>query len=393
MGSRIGSSALDVHASPKWGATPPLTSAGLRAVFDAAPELTVGVEEELMLVDPERLDLFPAAEWVLNAIDGDDRYHRELRASQLEIVTRVCSTAADACRELSSARRELVSALGNDAHILCAGTHPTSRAWGDITPLDRYRAIADEYTWAANRSLVCGLHVHVAVGGGERSLAVYNAMRSFLPELGALAANSPYFEGADTGLSSIRPYLNKAFPRAGVPPAFESWETVASFVEWGRRGGLFPDASHFWWDLRLHPQHGTVELRVADAQTAVEDASAMVAVVHCLAAWLARRFDAGERLPIHDSYRINENAWRGLRYGVRGTLVDLDTGDAEPTRDRLARLLDELDPIATEFGCADEVAGARTLIGGNGADRQRYVFERDGMDGLVRWLVEQTEAA
>jgi carboxylate-amine ligase len=222
---------------------------------------------------------------------------------------------------------------------------------------------------------------------------VYNALRSRLPELGALAANSPFFEGADTGLCSMRPYLNKAFPRAGVPPAFESWEAFAAFVAWGRRGGLFPDPSHFWWDLRLHPVHGTIELRVADAQTLVADATALTALVHCLVASLARRWDTGEQLEVHDAYRINENAWRGLRYGVRGTLVDLDSGEVEPTRDRLTRLLDELEPIATELGCSDELSGARTLVVGNGADRQRYVSEREGMDGLRRWLVEQTEAA
>jgi glutamate---cysteine ligase / carboxylate-amine ligase len=389
----MGSGALDVHASPEWDATPALTAASLRAVFDAAAELTVGVEEEMMLVDPEGYELMPVVESVLLQIGRDDRYHRELRSSQLEIVTRVCSTAADACRELAGARRDLVSMLDGRVRLLCAGTHPSSRAWGDISDGSRYRAIADEYTWAANRSLVCGLHVHVAVGGADRSLAVYNALRSYLPELGALAANSPFFEGQDTGLSSIRPYLNKAFPRAGVPPAFASWEDFAAFASWGRRGGLFPDPTHFWWDLRLHPLHGTVELRVADAQTAVADATAITALVQCLVASLARRWDAGERLEIHDAYRINENAWRGLRYGVRGTLVGLETGEVEPTRDRLARLVEELQPIAIELGCRDELSGARTLIAGNGAERQRYVSARDGMDALTRWLVSETEAA
>ena len=385
-------SLYEIDVPPSWETTAPLDAAGLREVFDAATELTVGVEEELLLVDPERLDLAPQIDAVLDRLGGDGRYHRELRACQLEIVTPVCSTAAEACRELSDARRSLISSLDGSVRILSAGTHPSSRAWGDVTGAARYKAIADEYTWAANRSLVCGLHVHVAVGGAERSLAVYNALRSFLPELGALAANSPYFEGNDTGLCSMRPYLNKAFPRAGVPPAFDTWEDYASFVDWGRRGGLFPDPSHFWWDLRLHPVHGTIELRVADAQTAVEDSTAVAAVSHCLIALLAERWEAKEPLPVHDAYRINENAWRGLRYGVRGTLVDLDTGDVEPTRDRLARLLDELEPVAARLDCVDELAGARTLLGGNGAARQRYVFERQGMQGLVRWLVEQTEA-
>jgi len=389
----MGSRGFEVHQSPAWEATPALSAAALRAVFDAAPELTVGVEEEMLLVDPEGFELAPVIEAVLADVGGDERYHRELRASQVEIVTRVCSTAADACRELAAARVDLVGLLGGRVRLLCAGTHPSSRAWGDISADSRSRAIADEYTWAANRSLVCGLHVHVAIGGAERSLAVYNGLRSLLPELGALTANSPFFEGTDTGLCSMRPYLNKAFPRAGVPPAFASWEEFADFVAWGRRGGLFPDATHFWWDMRLHPVYGTIELRVADAQTAVADATAIVALVQCLAASLAQRWDAGERLTVHDAYRINENAWRGLRYGVRGTLVDLDTSEVEPTRERLTRLVDELEPTAIELGCLDELSGARTLIAGNGADRQRYVVGREGLDALPRWLVEQTEAA
>src|SRR5829696_7755299 len=266
----MGLGAFDVQGSPVWEATPALSASTLRAVFDEAPELTVGVEEEMMLVDPDRFDVAPVVEGVLADLRGDDRYRRELAA----------------------ARRELVRTLEGRVRLLCAGTHPTTRVWGDISGDSRYRAIADEYTWAANRSLVCGLHVHVAAGGAERSLAVYNALRSLLPEVGALTANSPFFEGNDSGLCSMRPYLNKAFPRAGVPPAFASWEDFAAFTAWGRRGGLFPDPSHFWWDMRLHPKHGTIELRVADAQTLVADATAITALVQCLVASLARRWDA-----------------------------------------------------------------------------------------------------
>jgi carboxylate-amine ligase len=222
---------------------------------------------------------------------------------------------------------------------------------------------------------------------------VYNAARSYLPELGALAANSPFFDGHDSHLASARRSLMGAFHRSGVPPAFRTWEDFAAFVEWGRRGRLFPDASHFWWELRPHARYGTVELRAADTQTRVEDALAVAVVFQSLAAWLAERHDAGETLPVHDTVRIEENAWRSMRYGVRGWMVDLEDGEPAPARERIGRLLDELEPVAERLGGADGLRTARALLLDNGAERQRYVEAAEGLDGLVRWLARETVAS
>jgi carboxylate-amine ligase len=376
---------------PAWEPTPPLTVARCLAAFEHDHAYTVGVEEELMLVDPRTLDLAPAIDEVLALVGTDGRYFRELRSAQIETVTPVCATAADACRELGHARGDLVRRLDHRYRLLASGTHPTSTRHGEITEAERYRQIADEYAWAATRSLVCGLHVHVAVAGADRALAVHNALRSYLPELAALSANSAYIEGTDTGMASVRPKLNEVYPRSGVPPAFRSWEELVRFVDWGRTGGLFPDPSHFWWDLRLHPVHGTIEMRVADAQTLVDDSTAFVAVVQALVAMLADRYDAGDPLPEHETYRITENAWRAHRYGVHGWIVDLDTGRRVPTRERLAEILDTVEPYAERFDGVEGVRSARTLLAGNGADRQRYVAEREGLGGLTRWLVRETE--
>ena len=346
-----------------------------------------------MLLDPESYELAPAIDEVLPLLGSDTRFVRELRPCQIEAVTRICLTAADAARELAAARRDLIDALGGRYRLLACGTHPFSTAWGEVTDAQRYREIADEYTWAAQRSLACGLHVHVAVGGADRALAVFNALRSYLPELAALGANSAFFEGRDTGMSSVRPKLNEAFPRSGVPPAFASWAELVRFNDWGRAGGLFPDPSHFWWELRPNVVHGTLEVRVTDTQTRVEDAGAIVALVQALVAWLAERFDAGERLPSHETYWITENAWRAHRHGVRGRLVDLETGAPEPTRERLERLLTELEPVAARFDALEHVSAARALLVGNGADRQRYVREREGLDGLTRRLVAETASS
>ncbi len=185
--------------------------------------------------------------------------------------------------------------------------------------------------------LTCGLHVHVAVGGAERALAVYNALRSYLPEIIALAANAPIFRGEDSGLATVRPKLNQVWPRAGVPPAFASWRDVAAFTRWAREGGAMPDESHQWWDLRLRPRYGTIEIRAADVQTRLEDSATVAALVQSLVYDLASRYDAGEPLPVDPGERIIENAWLATRDGVNGWLIDLATGARVETGRATAR--------------------------------------------------------
>src|SRR5581483_4908140 len=192
-------------------------------------------------------------------------------------------------------------------------THPFSARWDDVARGDRYAAIAHEYAWAVKGSVPAGLHVHVAVAGADRALALYNALRGYLPDLQALAANSPFLEGRDTGLAAVRPLVNATFLRSGVPPGFASWGELEDYVRWGARGGLFPDASHLWWDQRPHLRHGTLELRATDVQTRVDDAAAVAAVFQALAAWLLDRIDAGEPLAAPQPYRIAENARRAIR--------------------------------------------------------------------------------
>lgn len=384
---------LKLNPAPEWAETPELDVAAVRARFDAASEFTVGVEEELMMITPTGSALAPVVDQALEAVGDDPRFARELRTAQIEIITPVCRSASEAQSQLAQARVHLADKLKGTARLAGAGSHPLSTDWGPMSAGERYQQIADAMAWAARRSLVCGLHVHVAIPGADRALAVYNSLRSYLPEIGALAANSPFFEGEDTGLCSVRPKLFQAMPRSGVPPAFSSWEAYADLIAWGRRGKLWPDATHFWWDLRLHPIHGTVELRVADAQTRVGDAGAIAAFFQCLVVWLADRYDADETRVVHDSARISENSWRALRYGIRGLFVDLDSGEPEPVRERLAALFLDLAPVASRLECLDELVYAQTLLAGNGAEHQRYVAERQGLEALVEWLVEETEGS
>jgi glutamate---cysteine ligase / carboxylate-amine ligase len=362
------------------------------AGFSRGGGASVGLEEELILVDPESLRPVNEVERVLAEL-GDRRFEAEFRAAQLELIMPVSLTVSRLCEELARAREEAVEVLRGRVSLLAAGTHPT--AWGPITVTDRprYRGIAADHAWATRRGLPSGLHVHVGVGDPDEALAVYNAARTRLPELAALAANSPFFEGGDSGLASSRLKLVEDLPRSGIPPAFESWRELAAYVDWGLRAGLFADPGHLWWDLRPRPDLGTIEFRVADAQTSVAQTAAVVAVIQALVASLSTRFRAGDRLTAHPAHVIAENRWRAIRDGVVGELVDPDTGEAEPTRNRIGRLLLELEPYAADLGSSDELEFAWAMLARNGAVRQREVAAELGLTGLERWLVRRTESS
>ncbi len=362
--------------------------------FDGVASFTIGAEEEFLLLDPDTLRLTPAIEQALVLFEGDPRVTAEFRAAQLETVSNVAASVADLTRELAAIRRLVSQRLSGRALLAAAGTHPKARDLGPITPHHRYERLAAAFPWAERRMLTCGLHVHVSVGGAERALAVHNALRSYLPEIAAVAANSPFHEGRDSGLATVRPGLNQSLPRAGVPPAFASWEAMAEFVAWGSSAGTAPDASFQWWDLRLHPGYGTIEVRVADVQTTVADTATVVALVQSLVGLLSARYDAGEPLPVHPSERIIDNMWLATRDGIGGSLANLETGERLPTPERLFALVEELLPTAAELGCDSELLGVGSLVrDGGGAGRQRAVAQTHGMGGLLAWLAAETVGA
>jgi carboxylate-amine ligase len=350
---------------------------------------TVGLEEELMLLDPETLDLTPRATEVLAATGGDSRFKLELPAAQLEIVTAPAATVAEAASELAAARRALSAAASGLARPAGSGVHPTASGVGVLNTGDRYDGIGAEYGPIARRQLVFGLHVHVAVAGAGRALAVYNALRSHLPEIAALAANAPFYEGRDTGLCSVRPKLSELLPRQGVPPPLESWEAFAAELAWGAAAARVPEPRQWWWELRPHPTFGTIEVRVPDTQSTVADSAAVAAVVHALAFHLTERHDAGDLPAVAPSWRIEENRWSACRHGLDGALADLHTGRRVPTRERLAALLGVLAPTGRRLGCEAELAHAGELLeDGNGAARQRAVAAERGLPGLLGWLAD-----
>ena len=274
----------------------------------------------------------------------------------------------EAIAALAAARRDLAEAARPFGRLATAGVHPFAARLGELNTGERYELTEDEYGDIARSQLVCALQIHVAVGGADRSLAVYNGLRPWLPVIAALAANAPFHCGRDTGLASIRPKIGEQLPRQGIPPAIGSWEAFAAELAWGAASGAVPEPRRWWWELRPHPAYGTLEVRVPDAQATVAAAAAVVALVHTLIAWLAERHDAGEPLDSANTWRLEENRWRAARWGMDAELADLGTGAAVPARECLGSLLAELAPVAGRLGSAAELAA---VAAPGGAQRRR----------------------
>ena len=371
-------------------AEPTPTAADLRSAFEAPEPLTLGLEEELMLLDAETLDLLPRAAEVVDAA-ADERFALELPAAQLELRLAPARTVGEAVAALARGRRDLTAAAAPIGRLAAAGVHPFADALVRLSEDERSVWVEAEYGSIARRQLVCALQVHVAIGTAGGSLAVYNGLRCWLPLVAALAANAPIHAGRDTGMASIRPKIAEQLPRQGMPPAIASWDAFADALAWGAASGAVPDPRRWWWELRPHPAFGTLEVRVPDAQSTVADAAAVIALVHSLVAWLAARHEAGEPLETADTWRLEENRWSAARRGMDAALADLRTGERVPARERLAALLSELAPVAARLGCAAELATVDRLAARGGASRQREVAAEGGPRAVAAWLADVYE--
>jgi carboxylate-amine ligase len=348
----------------------------LRACFDSRASGTIGIEEEILLLDPVTYAPASRGDEVVE-VCADERIKRELPACQVEIATRPWCSVEDAVTELDTCRARIRDACDRLGVVAAAGAVHPRVAMIEPSSDERHLAIEAEYGEVARRQLVGALQVHVALGSADRSLAVYNAVRSHLPEIAALAASAPFYEGRDTGFASVRPIVSGQLPRQGVPPAFESWEHFSAELAWGRASGAVPEPRRWWWEVRPHVVHGTIEVRVADVQATTNAAAAITGVIDALVRRLAAAYDDGRPLAVDPVWRIAENRWRALRDGVHGRLLDLRTGEERPTSDRLHRLLDEIEPHA-----AGGLDAARSLVSRNGADALREV----GPDHAAAWL-------
>lgn len=349
----------------------------------SGPPFTVGIEEELMLVDAESLDLAQGIEPLLAALPADleGQVKPELMQAVLEIATEPCDGVAAAGEQLAALRRVVggcARELGME--VGAAATHPFALCSEQlITDRPRYRDLVAELGYIALREIIFGTHVHVAIEGADRAIYVADGIRHHLPLLLALSVNSPFWEGQRTGMMSSRVPVFRAFPREGIPPHYGSWDAYSSRVEMMVRAGAIEDYTYLWWDVRPHPDLGTVEVRVLDQQTRVEHTVALAALVVSLAHRLCARHDAGEPLVEHPSELIDDNKIRAACRGTDGRLVDFRRGEQVETP-RMARdLVAVLGEHAEQLGCRAELEGVEDLLAnGTGAHRQLAIHERRG---------------
>ncbi|HSL65647.1 MAG TPA: carboxylate-amine ligase [Gaiellaceae bacterium] len=350
--------------------------------FGKGEPYTLGVEEEYMLLNADTFDLVQHVEAVLADMSGDElseRVNHELMQSVLEIATPVCRNAAEVAHELRTLRGYVAATAGQRGlKVGSAGTHPFSLFERQrITAIDRYRTLVDQMQYVARRELIFGLHIHVGVDDCEKAIQVVNGLLPQLAPLLALSASSPFWRGEPTGLASSRQMVFAAFPRSGPPPRFRNYQDYAEVIGQLEKTGCIADYTHIWWDIRLHPRLGTVEVRICDAVTRVEDSVALTAYCQSLVKLLSERYDAGEEIPSYHRILTSENKWLAARYGLEAPIMDLATGRRNriPVAQMVRRTLRELEPHARELGCERELEGIREILArGNGADRQLRVF-------------------
>jgi len=373
----------------------------------AEPSFTLGIEEEYHLI--ERASGSLAAEpppAMLQAAQDrlGERAMPEFLKSQIEVATRKCASLAEARRELVELRRTVAElAGGHGLAPIAASTHPFAD-WGNLKHSDRerYVQLARDLQGVARRLVICGMHVHVGIEDEHLRIDLMNQMAYFLPHLLALSTSSPFWRGEDTGLKSYRISVFNELPRTGLPQGFASWGEYQRHVQILVSAGLIDDASKFWWDIRPSSRFPTLEMRITDVCTSLDDGIAIAALYRCLLRmlWRLRRSNQSWRLYAH--MLIDENRWRAQRYGTEEGLVDFGKGTVVPYRDLLEEILELVAPDAAHFGCEAEVAHARTILErGTSADRQRKVYKEAIAAGaapavalkrVVEWLAAETVA-
>jgi len=362
------------------------------------PPYTLGVEEELMIIDPRTMELVSAIEEMMQAVpsETEGQVKPELMQSVLEIATDVCRNVAEAAGQLEDLRRRVrETAESKGLTIGSAGTHPFAR-WEDqkIVEQERYLEILDLLAFVARQELLFGLHVHVGIDDPEKAIHVANGMRVHLPLLLALSTNSPFWRGRPTGLMSSRTPIFRLLPRVGIPPRFESWAEYQARIEFMVEAGAVNDYTYLWWDVRPHPKLGTVEVRACDAQTRLEHTVAIAALIQAMAKELSEHYEAGHALGTFPAELLEENKWLATRYGIKGELIDLPSSARVPAAELAQRVLERLRPHARELGSERELEGIEELTGhGTGANRQLddWRANRD-LVALVRRIVESTAA-
>ena len=360
-------------------------------------EFTIGIEEEFQIVDRRTNQLRSHVTQILQESEEilGDQIKPEMLQSVVEVGTKICADIKEARDELVRLRSSL-AALCEPAGLTIAGsgTHPRSD-WRDqsVTPKDRYLTIAHDMGDVAREMVIFGIHVHVYVGENpDRAIDVFNEARYFLPHLLALSTSSPFWIGRPTGLKSYRLAVFSQMPRTGMPDTFKSWADYQSFVALLVQTGCVEDGTKIWWDLRPHPNFRTLEFRICDMQSRVEDSLALAALAQAIVAKLydLRTKNLGFRQ--YPRAWLNENKWRAMRYGLDGNLIDFGKREEVDERKLIGELLEFVDDVVDDLNCRDEIDHiGRILETGTSADRQLQVWnETHSLDAVSQMIIEET---
>ena len=361
-----------------------------------APSLTLGVEEEYQIVDPETRELRSYITQILK--DGEvtvEGVKPELHQSVLEVGSRVCETAADVHREIARLRAEVNDLAGRTGlRIMASGTHPFA-SWLDqqITPLERYLGVEEDLQEIARRNLIFGMHVHVGIEDREFLMDCHKVSRYFLPHLLALSTSSPFWMGRNTGLKSYRCVQWKNFPRTGMPPGFDSYAEYDRIIQTLVKANAIEDASKIWWDVRPHHLYPTLEFRICDICTRVEEAACLAAIFQAIVAKLWKLRQDNLTFRVYPLTLLSENKWRAVRYGFEGNFIDLGDGTERPAREFIHELIEGfLEDVLDELGSREQVEYAYTILEeGSSADRQLAVYQETGdINAVVDHLIVET---
>ncbi len=357
---------------------------------------TLGIEEEFQIVDPETRELRPHSRELLaggkESLEGNLK--PEMHQSVVELRTEVCPDIHDARRQVVSLRSELAAVAARDGlKIASAGTHPFSR-WHDqpITPNERYSTIVQDLQQVARTNVIFGLHVHVGIPDRHTGIDIMNQARYFLPHLYALSVNSPFWQGKNTGLKAYRQIIFESFPRSGMPETFESLGEYEDYIELLISTGCIDNAKKIWWDIRLHPFFDTIEFRICDAQSRVDDTVALAALMQAIVVKLQKMRDQNVSFRTYPRRLLDENRWRAGRYGLDGKLIDFGRRREADERALLTELLEFVAAEVDELGTHSELAHIeRIMREGTGADRQLAVWERtQDIKAVVDHIVQET---
>jgi carboxylate-amine ligase len=360
-----------------------------------AHRFTIGVEEEFQIIDPETLELRSHVIQLLSEAHGlGDQVKQEMHQSIVETGTKICDSVSELRLEVHRTRGELVAAAERAGlRVAAAGTHPFS-SWIDqvISPGERYQHIVEEMGQLARSLLIFGMHVHVAMPDRQTTIDMMNMVRYFLPHLLALSTSSPFWMGRNTGLRSFRTTVFRRFPRTGIPEIFESWSAYENFVNLLVKLNCIDTGKKIWWDVRPHPTFGTLEFRMFDVPTRVEETVALSALTQAIVVKLHRLYTRNMGWRVYRRALIEENKWRAARYGIEGKLLDLGKEVEVPTKELVSELLEFVDDVVDDLGSRGAVEYVHTILNeGTSAERQLRVFERTGdLKDVVRHLVTET---